>query len=353
MKNFLKRKNVNISAKTYLIDATGAMAYGLFASLLVGTILNTIGNELNIRFLTDIIWPLAKSATGPAIAIAIAYSLNAPDLVLFSSAIVGIAGNELGGPVGVYISTIIAVELGKIISKETKLDIIITPVVTVLSGVFIANFIGPYIQSFMLNLGDIIMFATKKEPFTMGVLVSVIVGITLTLPISSAALCMMLSLSGLAAGAATVGCSAQMIGFAVISYKANGFEGFMAQGIGTSMLQIPNIIKNPKIWIPPTIASAVLGPVSTIMFKMENSPLGAGMGTSGLVGQIETYNTMSKIYPPQKLFLIIILLHIILPAIISLAVFIPMKKMNYIKDEDLCLVKKETKLNSIAIPVEN
>ncbi len=337
MKKFLRRKHINLSWKTYFVDATGAMAFGLFASLLVGTILNTIGREFGIAFLTDVIWPIAQEATGPAIAVAIAYALRAPDLVLFSSTLVGVASYKLGGPVGVYISTIISVELGKMISKETKLDIIITPVVTVLSGVIIANFIGPYIQNFMLFLGDIVMLATTKKPFVMGVLVSTLVGVALTLPISSAALCMMLSLSGLAGGAATVGCCAQMIGFAVISFKDNGVEGLFAQGIGTSMLQVPNIVRNPKIWIPPTIASAVLGPISTIIFKMENSPLGSGMGTSGLVGQIETYNTMKGNYSNSNLFLIMLLLHLILPAIISLLIYIPMKKKGLIKDGDLKL----------------
>lgn len=337
MKEFLKRKNVNLSLVTYFVTATGAMAYGLFASLLVGTILNTIGTEFNISFLSDVIWPLAQEATGPAIAIAIASSLKAPNLVLFSSTVVGVASYKLGGPVGVYFSTIIAVELGKLISKETKLDIIITPVVTVLSGAIIATFIGPYIQSFMISLGDIIMFATKKEPFTMGIIVSVLVGVALTLPISSAALCVMLSLSGLAGGAATVGCCSQMIGFAVISYKDNKLEGLLAQGIGTSMLQISNIVKNPRIWIPPTLTSAILGPVSTMIFKMENSPLGSGMGTSGLVGQIETFNSMKNIYPSTKLLLIILFLHIVLPAIISLIIYIPMRKKGFIKDGDLKL----------------
>ena len=337
MKNFLRRKHINLSWKTYFVDATGAMAFGLFASLLVGTILNTIGREFGIAFLTDVIWPIAQEATGPAIAVAIAYALRAPDLVLFSSTLVGVASYKLGGPVGVYISTIISVELGKMISKETKLDIIITPVVTVLSGVIIANFIGPYIQNFMLFLGDIVMLATTKKPFVMGILVSTLVGVALTLPISSAALCMMLSLSGLAGGAATVGCCAQMIGFAVISFKDNGVEGLFAQGIGTSMLQVPNIVRNPKIWIPPTIASAVLGPISTIIFKMENSPLGSGMGTSGLVGQIETFNTMKGSYSNGNLFLIMLLLHLILPAIISLLIYIPMKKKGLIKDGDLKL----------------
>lgn len=337
MKEFLKRKHVYVSWRIYFIKAMGAMAYGLFASLLVGTILNTIGQEFNISFFTDVIWPVANQAAGAAIAISIAYSLMAPDLVMFSSTLVGISAYEQGGPIGVFIATIIAVELGKLISKETKLDIIVTPVVTVLSGMFVATFIGPYIQNLMLGLGNLIMFSTNQQPFIMGILVSVIVGIVLTLPISSAALCIMLSLSGLAAGAATVGCCANMIGFAVISFKDNGLEGLAAQGIGTSMLQVPNIIKNPKIFIPPIIASAILGPISTCIFKMENTPLGAGMGTSGLVGQIGTFNAMSSYTPSGKLFLLIIGLHIILPALISYIVYAIMRSKGLIKDGDMKL----------------
>ncbi|WP_276908224.1 PTS sugar transporter subunit IIC, partial [Peptoniphilus duerdenii] len=259
MNEFLNRKKVNISFKTYFIDAMGAMAYGLFASLLVGTILNTIGQEFNIEFLSKTLWPIVQAATGPAIAVSIAYSLNAPDLVLFSSAVVGVAGYQLGGPIGVFISTIFAVEFGKLISKETKIDIVLTPVVTVLVGAIIATFIGPYIQAMMVAIGNAIMAATKQQPLIMGIIVSVAMGMILTLPISSAAICIMLGLSGLAGGAATVGCCANMIGFAVISYKDNGFEGLLAQGIGTSMLQMPNIIRKPVIWLPSIVASAILG----------------------------------------------------------------------------------------------
>ena len=290
----LKQK-IKSKSKLYFVDALGAMAYGLFATLLVGTILNTIGNSFNIDFLNKILWPLAQKATGPAIAVAIAFALGAPSLVVFSSTVVGIAGNELGGPMGVYIATIFAIEFGKLVSGKTKIDIIITPTITVLTGVFMATFVGPYIQSFMNFLGYIIMNATDKAPFIMGVIVSVIVGIVLTLPISSAALCMMLSLSSLAGGAATIGCCCQMIGFAVISFRDNGMEGLAAQGLGTSMLQMPNIIKNPLILVPPTVASAILGPVATIVFKLENTPLGSGMGTSGLVGQISTFNAMPDV----------------------------------------------------------
>ncbi len=315
----------------------GAMAYGLFASLLVGTILNTIGTEFNIAFLSETVWPIAQKATGAAIAVSIAYALKAPDLVLFSSTLVGIAGNELGGPIGVFISTIFAVELGKIVSKETKIDIVITPTVTVLVGLIIATFVGPYIQSIMVSIGNLIMFSTEQQPFIMGILVSVIVGVALTLPISSAALCMMLSLSGLAGGAATVGCCCQMVGFAVISFRDNGIEGLVAQGLGTSMLQMPNIIKNTKIWIPPTLASAILGPVSTIIFKMENTPLGSGMGTSGLVGQVGTFNAMSPYMSNSKILMLILFIQIFLPALLSFIIYEIMRKKGLIKDGDMKL----------------
>ena len=337
MREFFKRKNISLSPKAYLIDAMGAMAFGLFASLLVGTILNTIGQEFGIKFLTETLWPIAQKATGPAIAVAIAYSLKAPDLVLFSSAVVGVAGYELGGPVGVYIATVIAVEFGKMVSKETKLDIIVTPVVTVLMGVIISSFIGPSIQFVMLKIGEVVMFSSTTHPFIMGILVSVIVGIVLTLPISSAALCMMLNLSGIAGGAATIGCCCHMVGFAVISFKENGVEGLFAQGIGTSMLQMPNIIKNWKIMIPSIVSSAILGPVATILFKMENTPLGSGMGTSGLVGQIGTFNAMGGSYSNTYILTGILLLQIILPAVLSYIVYKILYKANLIKDGDLKL----------------
>lgn len=336
MNKFLNRKKVNISFKTYFIDAMGAMAYGLFASLLVGTILNTIGQEFNIEFLSKTLWPIVQAATGPAIAVSIAYSLNAPDLVLFSSAVVGVAGYQLGGPIGVFISTIFAVEFGKLISKETKIDIVLTPVITVLVGAIIATFIGPYIQAMMVAIGNAIMAATKQQPLIMGIIVSVAMGMILTLPISSAAICIMLGLSGLAGGAATVGCCANMIGFAVISYKDNGFEGLLAQGIGTSMLQMPNIIRKPVIWLPSIIASAILGPISTIIFKMENTPLGSGMGTCGFVGQIGTLNAMESI-SKGTVVLNMALLHFILPAIISYVVYLILKNKGIIKDGDMKL----------------
>lgn len=335
MKKYLEEQNISLSARVYFIDALGAMAFGLFASLLVGTILNSIGSSFGIDFLTERIWPLIGKSVGAAIAVSIAYSLKAPNLVLFASTIVGIGAYELGGPVGVYVATIFATEFGKLVSKRTKLDIIITPAITILVGVLVGDFIGPAVASFMTSLGNLIMRATELQPFLMGIIVSVLVGMALTLPISSAAICMMLSLSGIAGGAATVGCSAQMIGFAIISYRDNGLEGLFAQGLGTSMFQVPNIIKNPKIWIPPTLAAAILGPISTLVFKMENSPLGSGMGTSGLVGQISTINTMAANRQVGILLLEIILLHFILPGLISYIIYKPMYKKGLIKDDDM------------------
>ena len=335
MQEFLLKKDIQISAKRYFIDAMGAMAYGLFATLLVGTILKTIGDEFDVSFLSDIVWPFANQATGPAIALAIAYSLRAPQLVLFSSAVVGLAAYKLGGPLGVFIATIIAVEIGKMVAGETRIDIVITPIVTVLVGVILAQLVGPSVQQLMKWIGEIIIFSTDTNPFIMGIVIAVIVGIVLTLPISSAALCLMLDLDGLAAGAATIGCCAQMVGFAIISYKDNGFKGVLAQGLGTSMLQVPNIYKNWKIWIPPTLASAIIGPVAILFFGMENSALESGMGTCGLVGQIGTYNAMKNSFSTTYILLSIIGLQILAPAILSYIIYIFMKKKQWIKDGDL------------------
>ena len=334
MKEFLKKKGVSLDPRVYFIDALGAMAFGLFASLLIGTIINSVGKVFEISYFTERIWPLASSAAGAAIATAIAYSLDAPKLVLFANTIVGIGAYELGGPVGVYVASVLAVEFGKLVSKTTKLDIIVTPLVTILVGVVLGDAIGPYVASFMTMIGNFIVKATEMQPFFMGIIIAVSVGVALTLPISSAAICMMLSLSGLAAGAATVGCCCQMVGFAVISFRDNGIEGLFAQGLGTSMFQVPNTIKNPWIWIPPTLASAILGPVSTMVLKMKNIPLGAGMGTSGLVGQIGTFQAMAG-ENFTSLFIKVIIIQIILPAILSFVIYEFMRKKNFIKDGDM------------------
>lgn len=335
-KSFIQKKNIEISVQRYLIDALGYMALGLFASLLIGTIFNTIGDKFGISLFTDVISPLAKQVTGPAIAVAIAYGLQAPPLVIFSCALVGACGNELGGPVGAFIATIFAVEFGKLISKETKVDILITPAVTILVGVIVAQLVGPVVAKFMTYFGTLIMQATEMQPIIMGALVSTLVGIALTLPISSAAICMMLSLGGLAGGAATVGCCCQMIGFAVMSFRENGVGGLFAQGLGTSMLQMPNIIKNYKIWIPPTLASFLLGPISTSIFKMENIPIGSGMGSSGLVGQFGTITAMQAADKGgPSMWIGIILLHFVLPTILTLIISEFMRKKGLIKPGDL------------------
>lgn len=338
LKGFLKKKGVEITTERYLIKAMSNMAMGLFASLLVGTILKTIGGKLGIDYLVNDVAPMSMKMTGAAIGVAVAYGLNAPPLVLFASTITGFSGNLLGGPVGAFLSTVIGVEFGKIVSKETKIDIIVTPSVTIIFGMVVGKLVGPSVAKIMTSFGELIMRATELEPFYMGICVSVLVGIALTLPISSAAICMMLQLSGIAAGAATVGCSAQMVGFAVMSFRENGWGGIAAQGMGTSMLQMGNIVRNWKIWIPPTLASAILGPVATMVFKMENSPIGAGMGTCGFVGQIATIGVMEEIgRGGVTLYLIILLLHFVLPAILTLIFASFMRKKNLIKDGDLKL----------------
>ena len=333
-KEFLKKKNVNISAKAYFLDALGAMAFGLFASLLMGTIFTTLGDKLNLPILLEIA-KYAKQATGAAIGVAIAFSLKAPSLVLFSATVCGIAGNALGGPVGAYIAAVISTELGKIVSKETKIDILVTPSVVIISGVLLAMFVGPGINAFMEAFGRFIENATELRPFLMGIIVSVSVGMALTLPISSAALCIAIGLSGIAAGAATAGCCAQMVGFAVMSFKENRWGGLISQGIGTSMLQMPNIIKNPLTWIPPTLAAAITGPISTCVFQLENVPIGAGMGTCGLVGPFGIITAMPE--GGTKMWIGILLICFILPAILTWIFGEIFRKMGWIKEGDLLI----------------
>ena len=345
VKEFLKRKNVNITVQTYLIDALGAMAFGLFASLLIGTIFGTLGQQFQIEIF-NVIADYAKSATGAALGIAIAHALKAPQLVLFSAATVGIAGNALGGPVGALVATIVAAELGKIVSKETRLDIIVTPGITIISGVLVAQFVGPGVAGFMNWFGNLVKTATEMQPFIMGILVSALIGIALTLPISSAAICIALSLDGLAGGAATAGCCAQMIGFAVMSYRENKIGGLMAQGLGTSMLQMGNIVRNPRIWIPPTLAAAITGPVATCLFRLEmnGAPVSSGMGTCGLVGQIGVYTgwvndvaSGAKAAVTGMDWLGLVLISFVLPAVLTWLIAIPLRKWGWIKDGDLKL----------------
>lgn len=336
--SFLKRKDIEFSSKRYLQDALSAMAMGLFCSLLVGLILKTIGaqyvsffGENTVANTLIEIGSKAMELMGAAIGIAVAWGLKAPALVMITAAITGMMGATSGGPAGAFIAAAIGAEFGKLVSKETKVDIIVTPALTLLTGGTAAILVGPVIGKLMNGLGEIIMAATEWQPLAFGIVISIIVGLALTAPISSAALCMMLGLSGLAAGAATAGCCAQMIGFAVISFRDNGIGGLVAQGIGTSMLQISNIIKNPYILVPPTLAGAVTGPLSTVVFKMTNSPLGAGMGTSGLVGQIGTLTDMGA---NMHSAFGVLLLHFILPAILALIFDKLLRKAGKIKDGD-------------------
>ena len=359
IKAFLKRKDIVLSAQRYGIDALGAMAQGLFCTLLVGTILNTIGQQFHIGFLNATIVTingvdytlggLASLMVGPGIAIAIGAALHAPALVLYSLIPVGFAANSIGGsggPLAVFFVAIIAAELGKVVSKETKVDILVTPMVTILVGIGLAALIAKPIGTAANSVGYAIMWATEQHPFIMGILVSVLVGISLTLPISSAAICASFGLVGLAGGAAVAGCCAQMVGFAVMSFKENKWGGLVAQGIGTSMLQMPNIVKNPRIWIPPTLASAITGPLATCVFQlqMNGAPVSSGMGTCGLVGQIGVYSgwvkdvaegTKAAITPMDWIGLVLICF--VLPAVLSWAFGLILRKIGWIKENDLKL----------------
>ena len=360
---FLARKNITFSAKRYFIDAMSAMAQGLFCTLLVGTILDTIGKQFGIGFLTNAfltikqgdvvlsytIGGLCSLMVGPAMAVAIGKALEAPPLVLFSLITVGFATNVLGGtggPLAVFFVAILAAEVGKAISKETKIDILVTPIVTILAGIGFAALVARPIGTAATSVGDAIKWATELQPFFMGILVSVIIGVALTLPISSAAICASLGLTGLAGGAAVAGCCAQMVGFAVMSFRENRWGGLVAQGIGTSMLQMGNIVRNVRIWIPPTLASAVTGPIATCLFKlqMNGSPVSSGMGTCGFVGQIGVYTGwLNDVASGAKAaitgfdWLGLILISFVLPAVLTWLFAIPLRNWGWIKDGDLKL----------------
>ena len=349
-KAFLKRKNIEISAKRYGIDALGAMAQGLFCSLLIGTIIKTLGQQLAIQFLVNV-GQFAFEMAGPAMAVAIGYALKADPMVLFSLTAVGWSANQLGGaggPLAVLFIAIIAAEIGKMVSKETKVDILVTPAVTVLVGAGLSLLIAPPIGAAAKAFGQLIKDATVLQPLWMGIAVSVLVGIALTLPISSAAICAAFTLTGLAGGAAVAGCCAQMVGFAVMSFKENRWGGLVSQGIGTSMLQMPNIVKNPRIWIPPTLASAITGPLATCVFHLQlNDPAGgvaSGRGPCGFVGQIGVWSgwvndvaigAKAAITPFDWLGMALICF--ILPAILSWVFCQILRKIGWIREGDLTL----------------
>ncbi len=348
IKAFLERKNVKLSLKTYFIDVMGSMALGLFASLLIGTIFGALGDYTGIKIFSEI-KGYAQGATGAALGVSIAYALKAPPLVMFSAAAVGIVGNNLAtvytlmgaeksitaGPAGAFFVAIIAVELGKIVSKETKIDILVTPIVTILSGTLVAKLVCPAVAYVMYWLGYFINTATEAQPLVMGIIISVVVGIILTLPISSAAICAMIGISGIAGGAAMAGCCAQMVGFAIISFRENGWGGIVAQGLGTSMLQMGNIVKKPIIWLAPTLASAVTGPLSTMLFKLECNGVSAGMGTCGLVGPLGAIQSTNE----KGLFFWIglLLISIILPMVFSLIFNEILRKAGLVKTGDMKL----------------
>ena len=364
VKAFLERKNIVISARRYGIDALGAMAQGLFCSLLIGTILNTIGSQFHVGFLTAriiaingvgyTIGGMASFMSGAAMAVAIGYALQAPPLVLFSLATVGYACNALGqagGPLAVLFVAINAAEVGKAVSKETKIDILVTPIVTTLVGIGAAWVIAPPIGLAASAFGQLIMQATELQPFLMGVIVSVLVGVALTLPISSAAICSVLGLTGLAGGAAVAGCCAQMVGFAVMSFRENGLGGLVSQGLGTSMLQMPNIVRNPRIWIAPTVASAITGPIATCVFRlqMNGDAINSGMGTCGLCGQLGVWtgwiapsetaltNGAAAMSPSAFDWIGLILISFVLPAILAPAINQVCRRLGWVKDGDLTL----------------
>ena len=359
---FLRRKNIVLSAKRYGIDALGAMAQGLFCSLLIGTIVKTLGEQAGLPFLVDV-GNYASAMSGSAMAVAIGCALQAPPLVLFSLATVGYAANALGstslipnqsgagGPLAVLFIAVIAAELGKAVSKETKVDILVTPLVTILAGVGLSAWWAPAIGTAATAVGNIIMWATELQPFLMGVVVSVVIGMALTLPISSAAICAAFGLTGLAGGAAVAGCCANMVGFAVLSFRENGWGGLVSQGLGTSMLQMGNIVKNPRIWLPAILTSAITGPLSTCLFRLEmnGAPVSAGMGTCGLVGQIGVWtgwlapseravaNGAAAIVPGAMDWLGLLLISFVLPAVLCWAFGLLLRRIGWIKVGDLTL----------------
>lgn len=322
MKNLLNR---------WFIDGMSFMALGLFSSLIIGLILKTIGQYIEVfSALTDI-GELAMSLAGAAIGAAIAVGLKSPPLIIFSSVIVGQAAYIEGGVAGAYITMILIIEIARLYQKRTPIDILVSPFLTIVIGVYIGKFFGPYVSKFMSQIGEFINFATTQNPFLMGMLVAVVFGVVLTAPISSAGLAIMLDISGLAAGAAVIGCCCHMVGLAVTGYKDNGVSGLLSIGVGTSMLQVANIIRNPFIILPPTIASAIIAPIMAVFWPMENNSAGAGMGTSGFVGQIMAIESMG---PGTKTWILIAIFHIILPAVVTYILYRVLYTYRLIKDGD-------------------
>nr|WP_202406297.1 PTS sugar transporter subunit IIC [Pontibacillus yanchengensis] len=334
---FLDKKGVTLSPKTYFITALSYMALGLFSSLIIGLIIKTVGDELGVTPFVEMgEFAMDANIWGGAIGVAIAYGLNAPPLVIFAALFSGAFSASVGGgPAGSYIAALLSIEVGKLISKETKLDILLTPFVTIVVGYIVGVTISPPVNAFMIGFGDVIIWATDQRPFIMGIIVAILMGWALTAPISSLAIAIMIDLDGIAAGAATVGCAAQMIGFAVMSFRENGFGGLLAQGVGTSMLQVANVVKKPIVILPPTIAAAILAPFATLGWlgvPMINNASGSGMGTSGFVGQIMTIQVMGVSW---EIIISVLVLHIIGPAILTLIVSEWFRKKQWILYGDL------------------
>ncbi|MDO4754193.1 MAG: PTS sugar transporter subunit IIC [Bacillota bacterium] len=329
----------------YMVKTLNGMALGLFSSLIIGLILKQVGTLLGITYL-EAFGKAAQYLMGPAIGVGVAHAIGTPPLGLFSCLVVGAIGAgtvspegvlRIGEPLGAFVAALIAAEFSKLISGKTKVDIIMVPGLTIALGGFIGLFLSPYIAQFMNAVGAVINRATELHPIPMGIVVSVIMGIILTLPISSAAIAISLGLTGLAGGASLVGCCCQMVGFAVISYKENGVGGLIAQGVGTSMLQIPNIIKNPRIWIAPILSSAVVGPLATTILGIHCNKIGAGMGTSGFVGQFGAYAEMSQMMGAPEFFIRIGIACFVLPIFLTLFFHTVVLKMGWAKSSDLKL----------------
>lgn len=351
-------KNLKKWANRVFIEGLSGMAQGLFATLIIGTIIQQIGTFVGgeIGNLIFVVGKVAAALTGAGIGVGVAYRFKESPLVVLSAATAGMVGafaSKLlagavlvdgaivfagpGEPLGAFLAAYVAIEVGHLVSGKTKVDIIITPLVTIAAGSIVGVILGPPISKFMLALGELINWGTEQQPFLMGIIVSVLMGMILTLPISSAALGVILNLSGLAAGAATVGCCCNMVGFAVASYRENKMGGLLAQGIGTSMLQVPNIVKKPIIWLPAILSSAILGPIGTMVFHMTNNATGSGMGTAGLVGQIMTWQTMIGTETAGVLLVKILVIQIILPAVVTLGISEFMRKKGLIKFGDMKL----------------
>lgn len=340
------------------IDGLSGMALGLFATLIIGTIIQQIGTLVGgtIGDYLFIMGKMAATVTGAGIGVGVAVKFRESPLVIISAASAGMMGSFAsqilagtlltestvalsgpGEPLGAFIAALVGIEVGHLVSGKTKIDILVTPLVSIISGSTVGLLAGPPISSFMVWLGSLVNWGTEQQPLLMGVVVSVVMGIVLTLPISSAALGIIMDLSGLAAGSATIGCCCNMIGFAVASYRENKIGGLLAQGLGTSMLQVPNIVRRPVIWLPAILSSAILGPIGTVVFHMTGNATGSGMGTSGLVGQIMTWQVMTASEPPALVLFKILLLHFILPAALSLAISEFMRKKKWIRPGDMKL----------------